>query len=152
MIAARTALVEERGAHLATISEGLPREAPQAHIRKAHGPYVDEQERRTRFLKLWAAVSTPLLLSSVILVLVVSPLARIIDIAILGCAFSGFEALARRRFLSFLASLALLAAVVALGVGLILLFLRHGRIALSVVIGAAALALLIANLRTMDQH
>jgi hypothetical protein len=152
MIAARTALIEERRAHLATLSEGLPQEGPQAHIRKAHRPYVDEQERRTRFLKLWAAVSTPLLLSSAILVLVVSPLALIIDIAILGCVFSAFEAIARRRFLSFLASLALLAAVVALGVGLVLLFLRHWRIALSVLIGVAALALLIANLRTMRQH
>jgi hypothetical protein len=152
MFAARTALIEERRAHMATLSEGLPQEGPQAHIRKAHRPYVDEQDRRTRFLKLWAAVSTPLLLSSAILILVVSPLAFIIDIAILGCVFTGFEAIARRRFLSFLASLALLAAVVALAVGLILLFLSHWRIALSVLIGAAALALLIANLRTMRQR
>jgi hypothetical protein len=149
MIASRTALVEERRAHLATLSGGLPPEAPQAHIRRFHRPYLDEQERRTRFLKLWAAVSTPLLLSSVILILVVSPLAWIVDIGILTCVFLGFEAIARRRFLSFLASLGLLMVVVAVSVGLILLFLRHWRIALSLVIGLAAVALLIANLRAI---
>jgi hypothetical protein len=149
MIAARTALVEERRAHLATVSGGLPPEAPQAHIRRPHQPYLDEQERRTRFLKIWAAVSTPLLLSSVILILVVSPLAWIVDIGIVTCAFLGFEAIARRRFLSFLASVGLLVVVVAVSVGLIVLFLRHWRIALSLVIGVAAVALLIANLRAI---
>ena len=63
----------------------------------------------------------------------------------------GFEAIARRHFLSFLASLILLLVVVALGAGLFLLFLRHWRTALSLVIGAAAIALLIANLRAMRQ-
>lgn len=149
MIAARTSLDGERRAHVATLGEGLPPEAPQAHIRRAHHPYLDEQERRTRFLKLWAAVSTPLLLSSVILVLLVSPRAWIIDIVSLACIFLGAEAIARRRFLSFVASLVLLVAVVALGVGLLLLFFKHWRIALSLVIGVAAFALLIANLRAI---
>jgi hypothetical protein len=151
MIAARTALVEERRAHEATLRQGLPPEAPHAHIRRTHQPYLNEQERRTRFLTLWAAVSTPLLLSSVVLVLVVSPLAFFVDIAVLAVAFLGCEAIARRRFLSFLASLGLLALVIAVGVGLLLLFLKHWRVALSLVIGAAAVALLIANLRAMRQ-
>jgi hypothetical protein len=149
MIAARTSLDEERRAHVATLGEGLPPEPPEAHIRRAHHPYLDEQDRRTRFLKLWAAVSTPLLLASVILVLVVSPLALIIDIAVLACLFIGVEAIARRRFLSFLASLILLGAVVAVVAGLVLLFFKHWRIALSLVIGVGAVALLIANLRAI---
>jgi hypothetical protein len=151
MIAARAALVEEHRAHADTLAGGLAPEAPQGHIRRTHHPYLDEQDRRTRFLKLWAAVSTPLLLSSIILILVVSPLALIIDIAILACLFIGVEAIARRHFLSFFASLVLLLVAVALGAGLILLFLRHWRTALSLVIGAAAIALLIANLRAMRQ-
>lgn len=152
MIAARTTLDEERRAHIATLGEGIPPEPPEAHIRRAHQPYLDEQERRTRFLKLWAAISTPLLLSSVILVLVVSPLALIIDVAILACVFIGVEAIARRRFLSFLASLILLAVVVVLGVGLILLFLKHWRIALSLLVGVGAAALLLANLRAIRRN
>jgi hypothetical protein len=152
VIAARTALVEERRAHLATVSEGLPPESPQAHLRWLHRPYLDEQERRIRFLKGWAAVSTPLLLSSVILILVVSPLAWIVDIGVLACVFLGFEAIARRRFLSFLASVGLVVVTVAVMVGLIVLFLRHWRIALSLVIGVAAVALLIANLRAIRRN
>jgi hypothetical protein len=151
MIAARATLVEERRAHLDTLAAGVAPEAPQAHIRKTHHPYLDEQDRRTRFLKFWAAVSTPLLLSSIILILVVSPLALIIDVAILACLFIGVEAIARRHFLSFLASSILLLAAVALGAGLVLLFLRHWRVAISLVIGAAAIALLIGNLRAMRQ-
>ncbi len=153
MIAARAALVQERRAPLDDFQPGpRPRSRHRRTSARHTGPIVDEQERRTRFLKLWAALSTPLLLSSLILILVVSPLAWLIDIAVLGGAFSGFEAIARRRFLSFLASLALFVAVVGLGVGLFLLFLRHWRIALSIVIGAAALALLIANIRTVRRH
>ena len=152
MIAARTALLEERRAHLETIAEGLPPEAPQAHVRKAHQPYLDVQDRRTRFLKLWAAISTPLLLSSAILILLVSPLALIVDIVALAVVFSGFEAIARRRFISFLGSVVLLVVVAALGVGLVVLFLKHWRTALSLVIGVAAVALLIANLRALRQN
>jgi hypothetical protein len=152
LIATRTALVEERRAHLETIADGLPPEAPQAHVRKPHRPYLDEQDRRTRFLKLWAAVSTPLLLSSTILILLVSPLALGVDIVVLALVFSGFEAIARRRFISFLGSLVLFVVVVALGIGLVILFVKHWRTALSLVIGFAALALLVANLRTLRQR
>jgi hypothetical protein len=103
--------------------------------------------RRTRFLTLWAAVSTPSLLASAIVLLVGSPLAWTIEIAVLVSAFIGAEAIARRRFLSFLGSTILLADALALGVGFILLFLKHWRTAISLLIGAAALALLFGNLR-----
>ncbi len=152
LIATRSALVEERRAHLETIADGLPPEAPQAHVRKPHRPYLDEQDRRTRFLKLWAAISTPLLLGSTILILLVSPLAMIVDFVVLVLVFSGFEALARRRFVSFLGSLLLVGAVATLAIGLVALFLNHWRTALSCVIGFAALALLVANLRAMRRH
>jgi hypothetical protein len=146
-IAARTRLAEERRAHLATLGRPIPPESTQAHIRRPHQPHLEQQERRTRFLTLWAAVSTPLLLGSVIVVLLASPLAWITELTILACAFIGVEAIARRRFLSFLGSAILLAASLALGVGFILLFLKHWRIAISLLVGAAALALLWGNLR-----
>lgn len=147
-IAARTGLAEERRAHITTLHQSLEPERPQAHIRRYHEPY-ERQQRRTRFLATWAAVSTPLLLASVVLVLVVSPLAWIIDIAVLVCAFIGVEAIARRRFLSFVASTLLLVLVPALVGGFILLLVDHWRIAISLLIGAAALALLFANLRAV---
>ena len=71
---------------------------------------------------------------------------------VLVLVFSGFEALARRRFVSFLGSLLLVLVVVTVAVGLVALFLRHWRTALSLVIGFAALALLVANLRTLRQR
>jgi hypothetical protein len=58
----------------------------------------------------------------------------------------GVEAFARRRFASFVASTVVLAALVALGTGSVLLFHDHWRIAISALIGVAALALLIGNL------
>ena len=88
-----------------------------------------------------------MLLGSIIVVLIASPLAWIIDIAVLACAFIGVEAIARRRFLSFVASTILLVVALALIVGFILLLLEHWRIAISLLVGAAALVLLFANLR-----
>lgn len=151
-IATRTALADERGAHLATIRIPPAPEAPQAHLRKRHQPHIEEQERRKRFLKIWAALSTPLLLASVVVVLIISPLAFFAMIASLFLIFSGVEAIARRRLLSFLTSMALLLVGIALLVGLSLLFLNHWRTAIAVLIGIAALALLAANFQEMRRR
>jgi hypothetical protein len=146
MIAARTRVGEERRTHLATLSRPLPPEPPQAHIRTPQGPRSEEQERRTRFLRLWGVISTPLLLTSVIVVLETRPLAWLTTIAVLGGIFLGVEAFARRRFLSFVASTLLLAAAIVVCGGFVVLFHQHWRTAVSVVFGAAALALLVGNL------
>ncbi len=151
-IARRSELAEERRAHLETLQAGARAEAAQDHIHKAHVPRIEEQHRRTRFLRFWAAISTPLLLASVILVLVVSPLAFLTTIAVLFVVFTGVEAIARRRLLSFLGSVLLLVVTVALIVGFVLLLSRHWRTALSVLVGIAALALLAGNLQDMRRR
>ena len=149
-IAKRTAMAEERRTHLATLSHPIAAEPPQAHIRKRHTPYLQEQERRTRFLKLWAAdqhaTSAHARSSSSCsrLRLPGSPL-----VAVLIVAFAGVEAIARRRLLSFVASVLLLVAAAALIMGLTLLFLKHWRTAISVLVGAAALTLLLGNLEEL---
>lgn len=148
-IATRTSLAEERRVHVATLTRSPAREPAQAHIRRPHRPYVDEQERRTRFLKFWAAISTPLLLACLVVGMVASPLALTIDLAILAVAFIGVEAIARRRFLSFLVSTILLAVALALGVGFVLLLLNHWRTAIALLVGSAAIALLFANLKAI---
>jgi hypothetical protein len=148
-IAARTSLAEERRAHLATVSRPVPPEPPQAHIRRPHRPYLEQQERRTRFLKLWAAASTPLLLAAIVVALVAAPLAWLTTIAVLVVAFTGVEAVARRRLLSFLTSMLLLVGLIALCVGFVLLLLKHWRTAIALLVGAAALALLLGNLRNL---
>ncbi len=149
MIATRTRMAEERRTHLETLSRPLSAEPPQAHLATPHGPRAEEQERRTRFLRLWAVVSTPLLLAALIVVLFARPLAWLGTIAALTGLFLGVEAFARRRFLSFLASTILLAAIVVVGAAIVLVFRDHWKIAVSIVIGAAALALLIGNVRDL---
>jgi hypothetical protein len=148
-IAIRTNLAEERRAHLATLATPIPPEPPQAHIKRPRVPYVDQQERRTRFLKIWAAISTPLLLAAPIVILIGSPLAWIIEIAVLAGAFIAAEATAHRRLLSLLASFLLLAASLALIVVFLLLLHKHWRTAISLLLGVGALALLFANLRNL---
>jgi len=148
-IAGRTSKAEERRAHLATLSGSIAPDAPQAHVHRPHEPYKQQQLRRTRFLALWAAVSTPLVLGSIIVVLVASPLVWTIDIVVLVFAFIGVEAIARRRFLSFVASTILLALALVLVAGFFLLVVTHWRLAVSLLCGGAALALLLANLGAM---
>jgi hypothetical protein len=144
-IAARTQLADERRSYLDSIQRPAP-EPPQAHLATPHGPRTDEQERRVRFLRLWAVISTPLLLAAPIVVLIASPLAWIPTIAALVGLFLGVEAIARHRFISFLGSLLLVVGVIA-ALGAVFYVLRtHWQIVLSVILGAAALAVLIGNL------
>jgi hypothetical protein len=145
-IATRAGLAEERQAHLATLSRPIPPESPQAHLSKPARPHRPDQERRTRFLALWAVVSIPLLLSSIAVALTASSLALVTTILVFAAVFMGMEAIARRRFVSFLANLFLFGGAVALVVVLVFLFLEHWRIAVSVLIGVAALVLLLGNL------
>jgi hypothetical protein len=151
-IARRTELDEERRAHLDTLETRIPAEQPRDHIHRSHAPQAAEQQRRTRFLRLWAAISTPLLLASVIVVLLATPLAFISTIAALVVVFAGVESIARRRLLSFIGSVVLLIVTVAAVVGFVLLFSRHWRTAISVLVGVAALALLAGNLQDMRRR
>ena len=148
-IAERTNAAEERRAYVATLSQPLAPEPPQAHVRRPHRPHVSDQERRTRFLRLWAALSTPLLLVALIVAVIAAPLAAITTVVALFAIFTGVEAIARRRLLSFLGSTLLLVAIVAITVGLVLLFLKHWRTAIALLLGAAALTLLVGNLRDL---
>ena len=84
--------------------------------------------------------------------LVASPLASITTIAILASAFIGVEAIARRRFLSFVASTILLLGGIVLCVSFVLLLLTHWRTAISLLVGTAALALLVGNLRDIRRR
>ncbi len=146
-VAARTRLADERRTHLDSLHRPQPPEPPQAHLTGPHGRRVDDQERRMRFLRLWSVVSTPLLLVAIIVMLNGGPVGFVATLGVLVVGFLGVEALARRRFVSFLASLVLLAAALALAVGFVLVFREHWRLAVSAVLGAAALTLLFGNLR-----
>jgi hypothetical protein len=99
-----------------------------------------------RFLHVWAAVSTPLLLALVPVVLLARPLAWLSTIGAAALLFFGIEAFARRRFLSFLASVLLVAVTAVVAVEIVLLGHQYWKYALAALFGIAALALLIGNI------
>jgi hypothetical protein len=141
----RANAADELRTHRDTLSRPVPAPGPQAHLGEHQGPRSIEQERRQRFLRLWAAISTPLLLGLVPVILLAQPLAWITTLIALAVLFLGVEAFARGRFLSFLASTLLLIAIVVVVVVFVELFRRHWQLAVSAVFGAAALVLLIGN-------
>jgi hypothetical protein len=145
-IADRVSLDEELRTHRDTLKRPLPAPEPQDHVKTRHGPRTEEQQRRARFLRVWAAVSTPLLLAMVPVILLARPLTWVTTLIAITLLFIGVEAFARRRFLSFLGSVLLLAAIVAALVGFVALFHYHWRIAVSVLFAAAAVLLLAGNL------
>ncbi|MFZ0090014.1 MAG: hypothetical protein WAL63_10930 [Solirubrobacteraceae bacterium] len=145
-IAERNSMAEELRTHRDTLIRPLAPEPPRAHIKKRHAPRSEEQERRTRILKLWAAISTPLLLALVPVILLARPLAWLATIVAAGLLFLGVEAFARRRFLSFVASALLLATTIVIVVAFVRLGHQYWKYVLSAVFGIAALALLVGNL------
>jgi hypothetical protein len=145
-IADRTELAEELRAHLDELRRPSEAAAPQAHLSARHLPRTAEQQRRTRFLRVWAAISTPLLLASVPVILLARPLALATTLGALALLFAGMEAFARRRLLSFMASAALMLAVVAIFVVIVELSQRYWTVAISAVFAIAALVLLVGNL------
>ncbi len=144
-IAERTHLAEQLRAHRDTLARPPGPEDPQAHIKTPHAPRGAEHGRN-RLLRIWAVISTPLLLALVPVALSARPATWITTIVVTAVLFLGVEAFARRRFLSFLGSALLLLAIIALTALIVELVRQHWRIALSVIFGGAALTLLAGNL------
>jgi hypothetical protein len=142
----RTNLAEELRIHLDTLSRPLPAEPPYAQNKKGHARLVEEQRKRTRVLRAWAALSTPLLLALVPVVLLARPLAWLTTIGAAALLFLGMEAFARRKFLSFLGSTLLVVATVVVVIVFVRLGHQYWKYALSAAFGLAALALLMGNL------
>jgi hypothetical protein len=152
LIALRSSLAEERRTHIQTLSRPFATELPAAHIHRASQPQLQTQRKRIRLLTAWSAVSTSLLLGCIIVVLLGSPLAWLATVGCVLGLFAGVEAIARRRFLELAASVALLAVGAAAVVVFVILFHKHWRVALSVLLGVAAVVLLIANLRELRRR
>ncbi len=148
-IATRTRLAEERRTHLDTLSRPSAPEPPQAHLTKVHGPRVEEQRRRTRLLRFWSVISTPLLLVAVIAILNSRSLYSLTAVGNLILLFIAVEAFARRRLVSFIGSVAMLIGLLALVLIVAVLLKDYWYLVLSVLLGAAALALLIGNIRDL---
>jgi hypothetical protein len=122
---------------------------PHEHLVRPHLPHRHEQRTHRQLLQFWAAISTPLLLGGLILLLF-TPGLPLLDIAVLLLVlFTGVEALARRRLLPFALTGLLLVLGAAGAYLLVAVLLSSWRAALAAVLGLAAAAVLTVNLRDL---
>ncbi|GAB2522191.1 hypothetical protein [Nocardiopsis aegyptia] len=147
----RVLAADERDTHQRALASDTPMvPPPTAHLRAPHLPYASGEQRTTRFLHLWVALSTPLLLVSLALPLFLLDRAFTLY-AMLGVvvAFAAVDSIARRKFLQFLTGLAVLAVVIGLIVGVVAAFIADWRIAISVPIAIVVVVLFVVNVRDL---
>ncbi len=121
---------DERDTHHAALDGGEPLEpGPKDHLRSPHLPYASGEHRPTRFVHVWAALSTPLLiiaLSAMLLLQGPYTVPAMIGVVLL---FAMFDSFARRKLLSFLAGLAAFTVVIVVIAAVIWVFTVNWRIA-----------------------
>jgi thiol:disulfide interchange protein len=146
-IAQRSRLAEERDASQEfLISTPLP-DPPGAHLRNPHLPHSIVRDRRLRFLRVWAAVSVPLLILGAGVLLARPTPALLTGFAVFLVVFTAVEAIARRRVLAFLTGFTVLALFLIVLFALVVGLLRNWQVVLAGLLTLAALVLLMVNLR-----
>jgi hypothetical protein len=144
-------LAAERDALRLAEAEGVPAPAPRAHlarvtrdedgVREGAAPRV-----RRRLLRIWAAVSTPLLIALVVWLLVGNSSHYYWLGALVGIlAILGFESLARGRLLAFMGW----SVVFVVGLIIVIGLLQEWRLTLGVLLAVGAVVLLTQNLREL---
>ncbi|GLY82226.1 hypothetical protein [Actinoallomurus iriomotensis] len=149
LVRTRTDLAEERAAHDATLARPPAVGRPQEHLREPNVPYTPTRGSRTRFLNVWAALSTPLFILAVVGVFVVPHEPVSILLAGVVFLFLTMEAWARRRMLALATGLLMLAGAVAVVVGLSFAVVYGGRYVLLGPMVVVAAVLLVVNLREL---
>ncbi|GAB3213046.1 hypothetical protein ACQEU5_23845 [Marinactinospora thermotolerans] len=143
--------IDERDVHRAALERGesLVR-GPQAHLRSPHLPYSSGEQRPTRFLHVWAALSTPLLIIALglMLLLLRGPFAWPIAVGVV-LVFAAFDAFARRKLTTFLTGLAVFLVVVGVIAGIVVAFTLNWRITIVVPLAAVVVVLLVVNIRDL---
>ncbi|QVQ52926.1 hypothetical protein J4H86_03660 [Spiractinospora alimapuensis] len=121
------------------------------HLRSPHRPYATGEQRPTRFLHVWAALSTTLLLVALASVFVFSmPWSqRLLAAAGVVLLFAAVDAIARGRFRSFMVGLMVVVAVVGVISAIVAAFIINPQIAILVPVGITAAVLLIVNVRDL---
>ncbi|WP_028649519.1 hypothetical protein [Nocardiopsis sp. CNT312] len=147
----RVLVADERESHLEALAADAPLlPDPTGHLKAPHRPYSSGKQQSTRFLHAWVALSTPLLLLSLAATLFLldgtTTLYAMLGVVV---AFAAVDAVARRKFLSFLTGLAILAVVLGLIVGVVVSFVLDWRIALAVPIAVIVAVLLVVNVRDL---
>ncbi|OOC54163.1 MULTISPECIES: hypothetical protein [Nocardiopsis] len=147
----RVLVADERESHLRALDSDTPLvPSPTGHLKAPHLPYSSGQQRSTRFLHLWVALSTPLLLISLALPLfLLDPQYTLYAMLGVVVAFAAVDSVARRKFVQYLVGLAVIAVVVGLVVGVVVAFAVNWRIAITVPIAVIVVLLLVVNIREL---
>ncbi|NYE48251.1 multisubunit Na+/H+ antiporter MnhG subunit [Spinactinospora alkalitolerans] len=147
----RALLLDERDVHRSALERGesLVLGATE-HLRAPHLPYASGEQRPTRFLHVWAALSTPLLIIGLgaIVLLLGGALALPASIGLV-LLFAVFDAFARRRLASFLTGLAVIALVLGVITAVIVAFTLNWRITILVPMALVVVSLLVVNVRDL---
>jgi hypothetical protein len=145
----RSELAEEQVAHQTTLASPPVPEGPQAHLREPHLPHTPSRGPRAGFLRVWAALSTPLFVLALAGVFLIPSIPHSAPLAAVVVLFIVVEAWARHRLLQIGTVLLIVAGVVAAIVGAGYAVAYGGRyVALSPLVVAAG-AMLFVNLRDL---
>jgi hypothetical protein len=146
--AERTRVATEIDAHREHLAHPAP-EAPDAHLSGATSAAPRDSVRRPRFLRVWAAVSTPLLVLTIVVLLTAPPWAFFTSVVVFAGLFLGVEAAARGRLVSFLVGLVLTGVSLTVVVTVVLGLLRNWQAVLAVLLTLAAVVLFAVNVREL---
>jgi hypothetical protein len=128
------------------LGEPLPATGPHDHLRHRRMPIPDEECSRRRILSIWAALSTPLVL--LWLILLVLPLgASIVGLSIAALlVILTVEAIARRQLVRFLIAVVVVGVLVVAVLALSVALLVDWRRSLTGLLAVSAAILLVVNL------
>jgi hypothetical protein len=151
LVAHRAELRNARAAHLDHLAEPPPAPPPHAHLRNKAAPVAAAEGTRLRFLRIWSAISTPLLFAAAAWLLLDHDVAVITGVATFAVLFLGVEAIARRQFVVFT-----LTVVVIVVAGLVALavaqgFLDRWDVVLAIAFSALAIVTLVINVRELGR-
>ncbi len=149
LVRRRAAASEERAAHVAYLAGPRDPGPPGAHLRQPHLPYAAPTDLRARFLRVWAAVSTPVLVLGVGGLVFRPSVPVLVGFLAFLVVFSMVEAIGRRRVMAFATVLGALVLWVAAAAGLIIALLSSWQLVLAGLLAAAALVLLVLNVREL---
>jgi hypothetical protein len=149
LVARRASLAEERAAHTAYLAAPQDPGPPDAHLRHPHLPYAARGDLRSRFLRVWAAVSTPVLVLGMTGLLLRPSIPVLVGFLAFLMVFWLVEAIGRRRVLAFATVLGALVLWVAAVAGLIFALLSSWHLVLAGLLAVLAVVLLVVNVREL---
>jgi hypothetical protein len=146
LTSARVQLIDEHITLQHRLGQPPPCVGPHDHLRHRRLPIPEEERSRRRVLSIWAAISTPLVLLS--LILLVLPLgASIVGLSIAALLLIlTVEAIARRQLARFLIAVVVVGVLVMAGLAMSVALLVDWRRSLTGLLAASAAVLLVVNL------